>query len=102
MTLASIFCAPDRDDKTIGNGQVTYNIDSITPGIYHCKHFLKIFFTNNNIKVSGTSSPPPDGSNLLAMIDTADFCAVFELNMNLKGFYGLWNLEITVRNILYE
>lgn len=35
MTLTSIFCAPDKDDKTIGNGQVTYIINSITPGKYN-------------------------------------------------------------------
>lgn len=33
MTLTTKFCAPDMDDKTIGNGQVTYKIDSITPGM---------------------------------------------------------------------
>lgn len=66
------------DDKTIGNGQVTYTIESITPA-------------------SGTSNPAPDGSDLLTMVDTEDFCAFFELNTDLKGFYGLWNLEITVR-----
>lgn len=54
-------------------------------------------FTNIILNTaSGTSSPPPDGSNLLTIVDTEDFCAIFELNTNLKGFYGLWNLEITV------